>query len=146
MTEQQQKSKLIEPTHIEENWTIIHLPNGDKLKAKHVVIGVIKCLMIKTIPCIYRWFPDVWYQLFGANCRLVAERRSKEIIVNITIPPSELEQLAKKYGLHQVILIARTTGDDGAEYCVTYGINKEHSAVAADIGDFLKYKVMGWKK
>lgn len=43
MTEQQ-KSKQIEPTHVEEPWTIIHLPNGDKIKCKHVVIGVMQIL------------------------------------------------------------------------------------------------------
>ncbi len=43
MTEQA-KSKQIEPTHVEEPWTIIHLPNGDKLKVKHVVMGVIMFL------------------------------------------------------------------------------------------------------
>ena len=43
MTEQQ-KSKQIEPTHVEEPWTIIHLPDGDKIKCKHVVIGVMQML------------------------------------------------------------------------------------------------------
>lgn len=33
-------TKLIEPTHIDEGWTTIHLPNGDVLKAKFVVMGV----------------------------------------------------------------------------------------------------------
>jgi hypothetical protein len=42
--EQQQKTKRIEPSHVEENWTIIHLPNGDKLKTKHVVMGVMAIL------------------------------------------------------------------------------------------------------
>ncbi len=41
---EQQKSKQIEPTHVEEPWTIIHLPNGDKLKCKHVVVAVIMLL------------------------------------------------------------------------------------------------------
>lgn len=36
----EQQSKMIEPTHVEEAWTIIHLPNGDKIKSKHVVLGV----------------------------------------------------------------------------------------------------------
>lgn len=66
--------------------------------------------------------------------------------MNEKIPPSELEAIAKKYGLHQVIMVARTVGDKGAEHCVTYGIDKENSEVAADIGNFLKFKVMGWKK
>lgn len=43
MTEQQ-KSKQIEPTHVEEPWTIIHLPNGDKLKVKHIIMGVLMML------------------------------------------------------------------------------------------------------
>ena len=44
MNNPQQKSKQIEPTHVEEPWTIIHLPNGDKLKVKHVIMGVMMLL------------------------------------------------------------------------------------------------------
>ena len=32
--------KLIEPTKVEEGWTIIYLPNGDKIKMKNVIGGV----------------------------------------------------------------------------------------------------------
>ena len=32
--------KLIEPTKVEENWTIIYLPNGDKIKMKNIVASV----------------------------------------------------------------------------------------------------------
>ncbi len=32
------------------------------------------------------------------------------------------------------------------EHCTTYGVNDAHCSVAARIGDFLKYKVMGWKE
>jgi len=32
------------------------------------------------------------------------------------------------------------------EHMTTYGTNKEHCDIAAKIGNFLKYKVMGWKQ
>jgi hypothetical protein len=32
--------KLIEPTKVEEPWTVIWLPNGDKIKMRNVVSGV----------------------------------------------------------------------------------------------------------
>ena len=76
---------------------------------------------------------------------MVSERTANEIIVN-KISPSELEAIAKKYGFNQVILIARTVGEKGAEHCVTYGTDRENSVVAEDIGNFMKFKVMGWKK
>ena len=63
-----------------------------------------------------------------------------------TIPLKYLEKIAKDCDLDQVIVVARKVGENGREYCATYGKNREHCAVAADIGNFLKYKVMGWKK
>lgn len=61
------------------------------------------------------------------------------------IPVSAAEYIAKKYGYHQVVIIARKTGDKGGEFCTTFGINEKHCQVAASIGEFFKYKLMGWK-
>lgn len=63
------------------------------------------------------------------------------------IPISAAELIAKKYGYDQVIIIARRVGDDPephGEHVTTYGVTKAHCDVAARIGDFLKFKVMGW--
>lgn len=63
------------------------------------------------------------------------------------IPISAASAIAKKYGYDQVIIIARRVGNDPdphGEHCTTYGIDKAHCEVAAKIGEFLKYKVMGW--
>ena len=64
------------------------------------------------------------------------------------IPISAAQKIAETYGYDQVIVIARKIGngpESHGEHCTTYGINKAHCAVAGRIGDFLKYKVMGWK-
>lgn len=66
------------------------------------------------------------------------------------IPISVAEWIAKEYTYDQVIVYARKVGEPandwmgGGEHMTTYGVNKEHCAVAARIGDFLKYKIMGW--
>jgi hypothetical protein len=65
------------------------------------------------------------------------------------IPISAAERIAKDYGYDQVVIIARKVGDDpepNGEHVTTYGVTKGHCDVAAHIGDFLKYKVMGWVK
>ncbi len=62
------------------------------------------------------------------------------------IPIAAAERIAKDYGYDQVVIIARKVGEDGGEHCTTYGRTKEHCGVAARIGDFLKYKVMGWAR
>lgn len=62
------------------------------------------------------------------------------------IPILAAKEIAKTYDYDQVVIIARKVGDDGTEHVTTYGVNPEHCAVAARIGDFLKYKVMGWKR
>ena len=56
--------------------------------------------------------------------------------------------IAEKYGYDQVIIIARKVGEgsSGGEHCTTYGVDKQNCDVAAKIGDFLKYKIMGWKR
>jgi len=63
------------------------------------------------------------------------------------IPISAARVIAEAYGYHQVVIIARCVGDDPAphgEHVTTYGVDKEHCAVAARIGDFIKHKIMGW--
>ena len=62
------------------------------------------------------------------------------------IPISEGERIAKIFGYEQVFIFARRTGDGGLEHLTTYGINKQHCEIAAKIGNFLKYKIMGWKE
>lgn len=62
------------------------------------------------------------------------------------IPISKAEEIAKQYGYDQVIIFCRKTGEGGGEHMTTYGASKIHCSVAAKIGDFLKYKVMGWVK
>ncbi|KII12609.1 hypothetical protein OO25_17170 [Phaeobacter sp. S60] len=62
------------------------------------------------------------------------------------IPVSAAERIAKSYGYDQVVIIARRVGDAGGEHVTTYGRTKEHCCVAASIGDFLKFKVMGWQR
>lgn len=62
------------------------------------------------------------------------------------IPVSAGEEIADKYDYDQVIIIARKVGDDGCEHVTTYGVDKTHCGVAARIGDYLKYEIMGWPR
>ncbi len=62
------------------------------------------------------------------------------------IPIVAARRIAEMYGYDQVVIIARKVDPNGGEHCTTYGVGKENCAVAARIGDFLKYKVMGWVK
>ena len=65
------------------------------------------------------------------------------------IPISAAQRIAEAYGYDQVIVIARKVGsgpEPHGEHCTTYGVNREHCAVAAKIGDFLKHKIMGWPR
>ena len=52
--------------------------------------------------------------------------------------------IAKNFGYDQVIIIARKVGEDGIEHVTTYGKDRQKCDVAACIGEFLKFKVMGW--
>lgn len=61
------------------------------------------------------------------------------------IPISAAEKIAKRYGYSQVIIIARAVGEKGGEHVTTYGIDRENCAIASRIGDFLKFKIMGWR-
>jgi len=54
--------------------------------------------------------------------------------------------VAEDYGYDQVVIVARKVGDGGGEHVTTYGVDRENCAVAARIGDFLKYEVMNWVK
>ena len=54
------------------------------------------------------------------------------------------KKISEKYDYDQVIIIGRKVGAAGFEQVTTYGKDKIHCKVAADIGDFLKKKVMGW--
>jgi len=62
------------------------------------------------------------------------------------IPIHAAKDIADRYGYDQIIIIGRKVGPQnvGGEHCTTYGVNKEHCEVAARIGNFLKYKIMGW--
>lgn len=63
------------------------------------------------------------------------------------IPISAARQIAEKYGYDQVIVYARKVGETPSphgEHMTTYGVDKAHCGAAAKIGDFLKYKIMGW--
>lgn len=62
------------------------------------------------------------------------------------IPVASARAIAQNYGYQQVVIIARAVGRDGREHVTTYGVTKEDCAIAARIGDFLKYKIMGWKQ
>ena len=60
------------------------------------------------------------------------------------IPIASAQAIAEEFGYHQVIVIARTVGEGGGEHVTTYGVNAPNCAIAAQIGDFLKFKVMRW--
>lgn len=64
----------------------------------------------------------------------------------IPIPIKAAQDIAKKYGYEQVVIVARMTGKDGGEHVTTYGINSIHCNVAAQIGNFFKYKLMSWER
>jgi hypothetical protein len=58
------------------------------------------------------------------------------------IPISAAKEIAERYGYHQVVIVARSI--DQGEHVTTYGIDKDNCAVAARMGNFFKYKLMGW--
>lgn len=62
------------------------------------------------------------------------------------IPVSAAKEIAEQFDYDQVVIYARKVGENGGEHMTTYGKDKSHCDVAAHIGDFLKYKVMGWVK
>lgn len=60
------------------------------------------------------------------------------------IPITAAKAIATEFGYDQVVIIARAVGADGGEQVTTFGKDVKNCAVAAQIGDFLKHKVMGW--
>jgi hypothetical protein len=60
------------------------------------------------------------------------------------IPIAAAKAIADQYGYDQVVIIARAVGPDGLEHCTTYGVDQRNCDIAARIGDYLKFKVMGW--
>ena len=65
------------------------------------------------------------------------------------IPIAAAKAIAHEYGYDQIVIIDRKVGaetDPHGEHVTTYGVDTKHCAVAALIGKFLKYKVMGWAK
>lgn len=64
----------------------------------------------------------------------------------MNIPISAAKLIADAYDYDQVVIIARKVGIDGNEHVTTYGVDKVNCDIAARIGDFLKYKIMGWSQ
>lgn len=65
------------------------------------------------------------------------------------IPIAAAKRIAEEYGYDQVVILARKCGTEegnNGEHLTTYGVNKEHCKIASAMGDFLKFKVMGWQK
>ncbi len=65
------------------------------------------------------------------------------------IPIAAARRIAEDYDYDQVIIFARKIGEAPAphgEHCTTYGVDKANCAVAARIGDFFKYRLMGWER
>jgi hypothetical protein len=60
------------------------------------------------------------------------------------IPIKAAKAIADDFGYHQIVIIARAVGE--GEHVTTYGIDAANCAVAARIGEFLKFKVMGWAR
>lgn len=60
------------------------------------------------------------------------------------IPIAVAAKIAKDYGYDQVVIVARAVGI--GEHVTTYGRDKLNCSVAAQIGNSLKYKIMGWTK
>jgi len=60
------------------------------------------------------------------------------------IPIKAAEEIAKKHNYDQIIIIGRRI--DSHEHVTTYGKNKTHCAIAARIGEFIKFKIMKWQE
>ncbi len=57
---------------------------------------------------------------------------------------SAAEHLAKSFGYHQVVIVARRVGEGGGEHMTTYGTDAANCSVAAMIGARLQRELMGW--
>lgn len=62
------------------------------------------------------------------------------------IPIREGMNLSDKYGYDQIVIIGRKTGENGGEHVTTYGVDVINCKIAAQIGEFLKTRIMGWGK
>lgn len=60
------------------------------------------------------------------------------------IPITAAKRIAEDYDYDQVIVIARKVGMGGGEHVTTYGVDKANCKVAAQIGDHIKHRIMGW--
>lgn len=63
------------------------------------------------------------------------------------IPISAAKRIAEDYGYDQVVVYARRVGSDPnphGEHMTTYGRNRTHCSVAAQMGDVLK-RFMKWE-
>jgi len=63
------------------------------------------------------------------------------------IPVRAAARIAQEFGYDQIVIIGRkvdTPDQIGGEHVTTYGVDKEHCSIAARIGDFFKFKLMGW--
>ena len=60
------------------------------------------------------------------------------------IPISAAKVVADRFGYDQVVIVARKVGEGGGEHVTTYGVDKTNCDVAARMGDFFKFKLMGW--
>lgn len=63
------------------------------------------------------------------------------------IPIAAARRIAEEYGYDQVVVYARKVGeapDPHGEHMTTYGVNKAHCRVAAQIAEALQ-RFMGWK-
>jgi hypothetical protein len=76
----------------------------------------------------------------------------------VPIPISQAKRIADEFGYDQVMIYARkvdrpagvgetaSQAIQGGEHMTTYGIDAKNCAAAAQIGDFLKFKIMGWNE
>ena len=60
------------------------------------------------------------------------------------IPVAAAKRMADEFGYHQVVIVARHVGAAGREHVTTYGVDVAHCEVAGRMGNFFKYKLMGW--
>ena len=60
----------------------------------------------------------------------------------------EVKDLIQSHGHDQAVLITRKVGgaNDGKEQVITTGLTEEDARSAGVTGEFLKYKIMGWKR
>lgn len=62
--------------------------------------------------------------------------------VQVAIPISAAERVAKAYGYDQIVIVGRRVG--GFEHVTSYGIDAANCTVAARMAHFFKHKLMGW--